>query len=67
MVFLYEGAFCKFPKSEEIIDYATGKDWIYLVKANGIEPEKYPRYVYDGRNAYVGFGSWNPVRVIWSI
>lgn len=64
MVILYEGAFCNFPRKEEIIDYATGSDWVDLVKANGMKPENHSRYAYDGHNAYVDFGSWSKFIVL---
>lgn len=59
MVILYEGAFCNFPRKEDIIATAAGMKWADLVRANGMEPEKYYRTAFDGHNSYVDFGSWN--------
>lgn len=59
MVILYEGEFCRFPKKEDIIATALGENWVELVKENGIEPERYSRYAFDGHHTYVDFGSWS--------
>ena len=55
MVILYKGAFCRFPRKEEIIAVGAEEDWVDLVRANGIEPELDFHFAFDGHNPYVDF------------
>lgn len=63
MIILYKGAMCQFPREEDII--ATGdQNWRDIVKANGMEPEKFFRVTRKDENEYIDFGSWSNFVVI---
>ena len=64
MVILYEGAFCRFPRKEEIIAIGAEEDWVDLVRANGIEPELDFHFAFDGHNPYVDFVSCDKFIVV---
>lgn len=59
MVLLYKGEYCVYPKKDQIVSARPDDNWMELVKAAGMTPERYYKVAFDGRHSYYDFGSWS--------